>query len=156
MIAATTNALNGALLVQRPDYYSGRQWTIIGIILLAIFGGIGGGTIRDIIAGKLPHPRGRIRGICSYASWLELWVCSLAYGRAKIRETYLQFMTAFSLALVCDRRGTTRRSSGSARIACIFIGVVGPTAGRFLIDVTAGTSSETVYPQENGLSAQQY
>ena len=45
LIAATTNALNGALLAQRPDYYKGRQWTIVGILLLAIFGGIGGGVI---------------------------------------------------------------------------------------------------------------
>ena len=42
LIAATTNALNGALLAQRPDYYRGRQWTVVGIIILAIFGGIGG------------------------------------------------------------------------------------------------------------------
>ena len=44
LIAATTNALNGALLAQRPDYYKGRQWTIVGILILAIFGGIGGGV----------------------------------------------------------------------------------------------------------------
>lgn len=54
LIAATTNALNGALLAQRPDYYRGRQWTLVGIIILGIFGGIGGGSARDIIAGKLP------------------------------------------------------------------------------------------------------
>ncbi len=54
LIAATTNALNGALLVQRPDYYKARQWTIVGIILLAIFGGIGGGVSRDILLNKIP------------------------------------------------------------------------------------------------------
>ena len=37
LIAATTNALNGALLAQRPDYYRGRQWSVVGIIILAIF-----------------------------------------------------------------------------------------------------------------------
>jgi hypothetical protein len=31
LIAATTNALNRALLAQRPDYYKGRQWSIIGM-----------------------------------------------------------------------------------------------------------------------------
>lgn len=46
LIAATTNALNGALLAQRPDYYRGRQWTLVGITILAIFGGIGGGSAR--------------------------------------------------------------------------------------------------------------
>ena len=35
LIAATTNALNGALLAQRPDYYRGKQWTMVGIIILA-------------------------------------------------------------------------------------------------------------------------
>ena len=35
LIAATTNALNGALLAQRPDYYRGKQWTVVGILLLA-------------------------------------------------------------------------------------------------------------------------
>ena len=46
LIAATTNALNGALLAQRPDYYRGRQWSVVGILILAVFGGIGGGRSR--------------------------------------------------------------------------------------------------------------
>ena len=54
LIAATTNALNGALLAQRPDYYRGRQWSAVGIIILAIFGGIGGGVSRDILLNKIP------------------------------------------------------------------------------------------------------
>ncbi len=98
LIAATTNALNGALLAQRPDYYRGKQWTLVGIIILAIFGGIGGGSARDIIAGKLPP-----------SSWMNPWyliLCVLAgivgmltaYGKGQnFRETWFQFMTAFSL-----------------------------------------------------------
>ena len=54
LIAATTNALNGALLAQRPDYYKGKQWTVVGIIILAIFGGIGGGVSRDMLLNKIP------------------------------------------------------------------------------------------------------
>src|SRR5512147_1994884 len=54
LIAATTNALNGALLAQRPDYYRGKQWTVVGIIILAIFGGIGGGVSRDVLLNKIP------------------------------------------------------------------------------------------------------
>ncbi len=143
LIAATTNALNGALLSQRPDYYRGRQWTIIGIILLAIFGGIGGGTIRDIIAGKLPP-----------SSWTNPWylfLCVLAgivglftaYGSGqKFRETYFQFMTAFSLPWYAAAGVHTGIQAGLPAIACIALGVVGPTAGRFLIDVTAGKSAK--------------
>ena len=55
LIAATTNALNGALLSQRPDYYKGRQWSIVGILILAIFGGIGGGVSRDVLLNKIPR-----------------------------------------------------------------------------------------------------
>ena len=54
LIAATTNALNGALLAQRPDYYKGRQWSIVGILILAVFGGIGGGVSRDVLLNKIP------------------------------------------------------------------------------------------------------
>ena len=98
LIAATTNALNGALLAQRPDYYRGKQWTIVGILILGIFGGIGGGSAHDIIAGKLPPG--------SWTNPLYLILCILAgivglltaYGKGQnFRETWFQFMTAFSL-----------------------------------------------------------
>ena len=41
LIAATTNAFNGALLARRPDHY--KHFTGAGIIILAYAGGIGGG-----------------------------------------------------------------------------------------------------------------
>jgi len=47
LIAATTNALNGALLARRPDHY--RNFTVVGILLMALLGGIGGGVTRDVI-----------------------------------------------------------------------------------------------------------
>ena len=143
LIAASTNALNGALLAQRPDYYRGKQWTVIGVIILALFGGIGGGTTRDIIAGKLPP-----------SSWMNPWyliLCVLAaifglftaYGRGqKFRETYFQFMTAFSLPWYAAAGVHTGLQAGMPPIACIALGVVGPTAGRFLIDITAGKSAK--------------
>ena len=36
LIAATTNAFNGALLARQPSHY--RNYTVVGILLLAIFG----------------------------------------------------------------------------------------------------------------------
>jgi uncharacterized membrane protein YeiH len=143
LIAATTNALNGALLAQRPDYYRGRQWTLVGIIILAIFGGIGGGSARDIIAGKLPP-----------SSWMNPWyliLCVLAaivgmltaYGKGQnFRETWFQFMTAFSLPWYAAMGVHVGLQVGMPPIACIALGVVGPTTGRFLIDVIAGKSAK--------------
>src|SRR5271157_1093087 len=54
LIAATTNAFNGALLARRPDHY--KHFTVAGVIILAYAGGIGGGIIRDILVNKVPSP----------------------------------------------------------------------------------------------------
>ncbi len=52
LIAASTNALNGALLARRPDHY--KQFTIVGVILMALLAGLGGGITRDIMVGEVP------------------------------------------------------------------------------------------------------
>jgi uncharacterized membrane protein YeiH len=138
LIAATTNALNGALLSQRPDYYKGRQWSIMGILLLAIFGGIGGGVSRDVLLNKVP-------GALTSPWYLILCVAAglggllISYkGGQKFRETLFQFMTAFSLPWYAVVGVQAALNIGLPDIAAIAIGVVGPTAGRFLIDITAG------------------
>ena len=41
LLAAGTNALNGALLARRPDHY--KNFTIVGVILMALLMGLGGG-----------------------------------------------------------------------------------------------------------------
>ena len=142
MIAATTNALNGALLAQRPDYYKGRQWTVVGIIILAIFGGIGGGVSRDVLLNKIPS---------AFTNPWYLILCILAgivgllisyKGGQKFRETFYQFMTAFSLPWYAVIGVSAALSAGLPDIGAIAIGVVGPTAGRFLIDITAEKSAK--------------
>ncbi len=142
LIAASTNALNGALLAQRPDYYRGRQWSIVGILLLAIFGGIGGGVSRDVLLNKVP-------GALSNPWYLILCLLAgvvgmlISYkGGQKFRETFYQFMTAFSLPWYAAIGVSAALTAGLPDIAAIAIGVVGPTAGRFLIDITAGHSAK--------------
>ena len=142
LTAATTNALNGALLAQRPDYYRGRQWTVVGIIILAIFGGIGGGVSRDVLLNKIPS---------AFTNPWYLILCILAgivgmlisfKGGQKFRETFYQFMTAFSLPWYAVIGVSAALSAGMPDIGAVAIGVVGPTAGRFLIDVTAEKSAK--------------
>lgn len=138
LIAATTNALNGALLAQRPDYYRGRQWSVVGILLLAIFGGIGGGVSRDVLLNKVPgalsNPWYLI--LCLVAGIVGMLI-SYAGGQ-KFRETFYQFMTAFSLPWYAAIGVQAGINAGLPDIAAVAIGVIGPTAGRFLIDITAG------------------
>jgi len=141
LIAATTNALNGGLLAQRPDYYKGRQWTVVGILLLAIFGGIGGGISRDILLNKIPgaltNPWYLI--LCLIAGFVAIAISFK--GGQKFRETFYQFMTAFSLPWYAAVGVSAGIAAGLPDIASVAIGVVGPTAGRFLIDITAARTA---------------
>ncbi len=51
-------------------------------------------------------------------------------------------MTAFSLPWYAAIGVNAALSAGLPDIAAVLVGVVGPTAGRFLIDVTAGKSAK--------------
>jgi uncharacterized membrane protein YeiH len=52
LIAASTNALNGALLARRRDHY--KNFTIVGILLMALLAGLGGGITRDVMLAQVP------------------------------------------------------------------------------------------------------
>lgn len=142
LLAAFTNALNGALLCQRPDHYRGRYITTVGILVFAIFGGIGGGVSRDVLLNQEP-------GALTNPWYLILvavaWVIGLQTAWTKgqtFRETYAQIMTSFSLpwyAVVGVEKGL---AAEWPLLGAIFLGVVGPTAGRFLIDVASGVPAK--------------
>lgn len=142
LLAAFTNALNGALLAQRPDHYRRNYFTVIGIVVMAIFGGIGGGTTRDILLNETPgswtNPWYLI--LCLFAAFIGL---QLAWGKGqRFRETTYQFMTSFSLpwyAVVGVEKGL---GAEWPLLGAIALGVVGPTAGRYLIDVTSGLGAK--------------
>lgn len=138
LIAAGTNALNGAILCRRPDHF--KNFTVIGVILMAILGGIGGGVTRDVLANEVPaaftNPAYIV--LCLAAGILGY---QLAYAKGQLfREGLFQFMTSFSLpwyAIVGAAKGV---SIGLPALGCIALGVVGATAGRWLIDVSSGVS----------------
>src|SRR6185503_7778938 len=52
LIAATTNAFNGAILARQPSHY--RAFTVVGILAIAVLGGIGGGVTRDVLLNDIP------------------------------------------------------------------------------------------------------
>jgi len=52
LIAASTNALNGALIARRPDHY--KNWTVVGIIGMALLMGLGAGITREVRANQVP------------------------------------------------------------------------------------------------------
>jgi uncharacterized membrane protein YeiH len=136
LIAASTNALNGAILARRPDHY--RSFTFMGIILMAIIGGIGGGVTRDVILGEPP---------AAFTNPAYLTLCvgfgvlgyALAYTPAQLfREGLFQFLTSMSLpwyAIVGAQKGLEH---GYPILGALALAVIGATAGRFMIDVISG------------------
>jgi uncharacterized membrane protein YeiH len=95
LIAATTNALNGALLARRPDHY--KNFTVVGILLMALLGGIGGGVTRDVLLNQIPgaflNPAYIV--LC-LAAGVVRYLIAFSSGQL-FREGLFQFMTAFSL-----------------------------------------------------------
>ena len=136
LIAATTNALNGALLCRRPDHY--KNFTVVGVLLMALLMGLGGGITRDVLVNEVPaaltNPAyitlALIAGIVGYR---------LAFaGGQMFREGLFQFFTSFSLpfyAIVGAQKGV---EVGLPVLGCLALGVIGPTAGRWYVDVSSG------------------
>ena len=136
LIAASTNALNGALLARRPDHY--KNFTSTGILLMAVFGGIGGGATRDVLLNKIP-------GAFTNPAYLTLCIVfgivgyALAFGKGQLlREGLFQFATAFSLPWYAIIGAQAAIMDGLPILAALALAVIGPTAGRYLIDVTCG------------------
>ena len=135
LIAATTNALSGGLLAQRPDHYRGNYFTVIGLLGFAVIGGVTGVITRDVLVGIVPSALTNpwYIGLSLIAGVVAL---AIAYSRTwQFRETTFQLITSFALpwyAVVGVERGL---ENGLPLIAAVFLGVVSPTAGRLLIDV---------------------
>jgi len=133
LIAAATNAFNGALLARRPDHY--RHFTVIGIIILAYAGGIGGGIIRDVLVNKVPSPLENPWYLiaCLTAAAVALII---DYASAqKFKDGLFQFMTAFSLPWYAIVGAQTALAANLGYIAAVIIGIIATTAGRWIIDV---------------------
>jgi uncharacterized membrane protein YeiH len=133
LIAATTNAFNGALLARRPDHY--KHFTVAGVIILGYAGGIGGGIIRDILVDKVPSPLENPWYLvaCLGAAALALLVDYRSAQRFK--DGLFQFMTAFSLPWYAIVGVQVALAANLGYFAAVLIGIIATTAGRWIIDV---------------------
>jgi uncharacterized membrane protein YeiH len=138
LIAAGTNALNGALLARRPDHY--KNFTVVGIMLMALLMGLGGGATRDVLVNQIPN------ALTNPAYITVAVTCGaigyfLAYGKGQLfREGLFQFMTSFSLPLYAIVGAQKGESAGLPVLGALALAVIGPTAGRWYVDVSSGVS----------------
>lgn len=133
LIAATTNAFNGALLARRPDHY--KHFTLVGVLILAYIGGIGGGIVRDILVNKIPSPLVNPWYLiaCFVAGTLALVI--EYYSAQKFKSGLFSFMTAFSLPWYTIVGAQAALAAHLGYFAAVVIGIIATTAGRWIIDV---------------------
>ena len=136
LITASTNALNGALLARRPDHY--KNFTIVGVICMALLMGLGGGITRDVLVNQTPSA-------LTNPAYLTLALAfgflgyKLAYTKGQLfREGLFQFMTSFSLPWYAIAGAQKGIDVGLPVLGTLLLAVVGPTAGRWYADVTSG------------------
>ena len=140
LIAASTSSLSGAMLARRPDHY--KQFTVVGIILMALLVGLGGGITRDVMVAQVPAALTNPAYITLALAFGVLGYF-LAYAEGRLfREGLFQFVTTFSLpwyAIVGAQKGV---SVGLPVSGCLLLGIVGPTAGRYYLDITSGKTAK--------------
>jgi uncharacterized membrane protein YeiH len=136
LIAASTNSLNGALLARRPDHY--KNFTVVGVMCMALLGGLGGGITRDVLVNQTP-------GAITNPAYITLAVAfgivgyKLAFAEGQLfREGLFQFMTSFSLVWYAIAGADKGVDVGLPVLGTCLLAVVGPTAGRWYMDVTSG------------------
>jgi len=136
LIAASTNAFFAAILVTRPDHR--RKWTPVGIVALAIIGGLGGIFLRDIILTDIPSPLTNpwYLVVCFLAAVLALATIH-RIEPARVMGL-LEFMVAFSLPWYAIVGAQKSLAADLPLLGVIFVAVLGSTAGRYLIDITCG------------------
>lgn len=132
LIAASTNAFNGALLARRPDHY--KHFTVAGIIILAYAGGIGGGIVRDVLLNKVPAPLVNpwYLILCLAAAIVALIFDY--YSAQRFKDGLFQFMTAFSLPWYAIVGAQAALGAHLGYMAAVIIGIIATTAGRWIID----------------------
>src|SRR5271166_2930737 len=136
LIAAATNALNGALLARRPDHY--RNFTVVGVLLMALLGGLAGGATRDVLLNQVPTSllNPAFITVCLIAGIIGYRV-AFAQGQL-FREGLFQFMTSFSLPWYAIVGAQSAAKAGLPVVGILAIAIIAPTAGRYLIDITSG------------------
>lgn len=131
LVAVAVFAVSGALAASR------KQMDIFGFAMLATAVGVGGGTVRDVLLGRLPvfwveQPAYVI--VCTCVAALVFFTAHIPESRYRV----LLWCDALGLALVCVT-GTEKglEASGSIVVALV-MGMITSAFGGIIRDVLSG------------------
>src|SRR5262245_865054 len=150
LFAAGINALNGVLVARNPSHDHG--YTLMGLLILAFFGGIGGGVTRDVLLNEIPSPLKDplYLVVCVLMGLLGLAIYRYAETREEhFRTRTLAFLKSFSLPWFAILGAHKALDHNLGIFAAVVVGVLATTAGGVLIDLFSGVTPEVVMPKEH-------
>ena len=127
-------AATGALAASR------KQLDIVGFIFLAAITGIGGGTLRDLILGKLPVFWIQQPAFIAVCAVIAIGVFFTAHF-VEFRYRLLLWLDAIGLASYCVMGTMIGLEYGISPFAAIVTGIMTATFGGIFRDVIAGERS---------------
>src|SRR5271165_5396310 len=150
LFSAGINALYGALLARQPSH--NRGYTLAGLLIMAFFGGIGGGVVRDVLLNDVPSP---IKDpiyllVCLLMGLLGLAIYRYADSKEeRFRTRTLAYFKSFTLPWFAILGAHKALEHNLGVFAAIVIGLIATTAGGVFIDLFSGVTPEIVRPSEH-------
>jgi uncharacterized membrane protein YeiH len=154
MFSAGINALYGVLVAGQPSH--NRGFTAAGMLIMAFFGGIGGGVTRDVLLNDIPSPLQdpTYLLVCLLMGLLGLAIYRYASTREeRFRTRTLAFFKSFSLPWFAILGAHKALEHHLGIWAAILIGVVATNAGGVFIDLFSGVTPDLVKPSEQLVTA---
>jgi uncharacterized membrane protein YeiH len=149
LFSAGINALYGVLVARQPSH--NRGYTAAGLLIMAFFGGIGGGVTRDVLLNEIPSPLKdpAYFVVCFLMGLLGLAIYHFAESKEeRFRKRTLAFFKSFTLPWFAILGAHKALEHGLGLFSAILIGVIATTAGGVLIDLFSGVTPEVVRPSE--------
>lgn len=150
LFSAGVNALYGAMVARNPSH--NRGYTAAGIVIMAFFGGIGGGISRDLLLNDIPSP---IRGpwyiiVCIVMGYLGMGIYRYAEKREEqFRTRTMAYLKSFTLPWFAILGAHKALDHHLGFFAAVLVGLLATTAGGVLIDLFSGVTPEIVRPCEH-------
>jgi uncharacterized membrane protein YeiH len=149
LFSAGINALNGVLVARNPSH--NRGYTVAGLLIMAYFGGIGGGVSRDMLLNDIPAPLKSpiYLVVCLVMGLLGLLIYRYAESREEqFRTRTLAYFKSFSLPWFAILGAHKALDHGLGIFAAIIIGLIATTSGGVIIDLFSGVTPEIVRPAQ--------
>jgi uncharacterized membrane protein YeiH len=150
LFSAGINALNGVLVARHPSH--NRGYAVVGLLIMAFLGGIGGGITRDVLLNEIPSPLQDPRYflVCLGMGVLGLAIYRYADSREeRFRTRTLAFFKSFTLPWFAILGAHKALEHNLGIFAAILVGLIATTAGGILIDLFSGVTPEIVRPSEH-------